>query len=49
MFRAKAMFTLEHKVKAPETKRIAPFLAKIGSTREPLKLFTEGLPLQLDD
>jgi transposase len=47
MFRAKVMFTLEHKVKAPETKRIAPFLARVGSAPEPIEeeVVDYGVPI----
>lgn len=47
MFRAKVMFTLEHKVKAPQTKRIAPFLARVGSTQAPIEdaVVDYGVPI----
>jgi transposase len=47
MFRAKIMFTLEHKVKPPETKRLAPFLAREIMAVEPIEdeLVDYGVPI----
>ncbi|MEG7202742.1 ISL3 family transposase [Pseudomonas aeruginosa] len=47
MFRAKIMFTLEHKVKPPETKRLAPFLAREIMAVDPIEdeLVDYGVPI----